>query len=95
MQRTQGWGTLRRGYLDRKQVREARKRERVEKKRVLFPVRLTPYDALRDWELFDADEGRDLAVEIREFYIPDFSQWKSHGLYVEELEKLLRDLRTE
>ncbi len=69
-------------------------RERGEKKRVLFPVRLTSYEALRDWELFDADEGRDLAAEIREFYIPDFSEWKSHDLYVKELEKLLRDLRT-
>ena len=78
-----------------KEIRKARKRERVEKKRVLFPVRLTSYETIRDWELFDADEGRDLAAEIREFYIPDFSEWKSHDLYVKELEKLLRDLRTE
>ncbi|HTS36210.1 MAG TPA: hypothetical protein VMH04_11085 [Candidatus Solibacter sp.] len=73
----------------------ARRRERAENKRVLFPVRLVSFDALRDWELVDADEGRDLAKEIREFYIPDFSEWKSHDLYVRELEKLLRDLRTE
>jgi hypothetical protein len=30
----------------------------AEKKRVLFPVRLASYEALRDWKLFDADEGR-------------------------------------
>jgi hypothetical protein len=37
--------------------------------------------AIRDWELFDADEGRDLAIEIRE--------------YAEGLKNLLRDLKTE
>jgi hypothetical protein len=76
------------------EIRNARKREVAEKKRVLFPVRLASYEALRDWKLFDGDEGEDLATEIREYYIPDFSEWKNHDLYVRELEKLLRDLRT-
>jgi hypothetical protein len=35
-----------------------------------------------------------LATEIREYYIPDFSEWKSHDMYVREFEKLLCDLRT-
>jgi hypothetical protein len=77
------------------EIRKARKRERAEKKRVLFPVRLVSFDAIRDWELFDADEGKDLAVEIREFYIPDFSEWKNPDPYQKEFEKLLRDLRTD
>jgi uncharacterized protein YjbI with pentapeptide repeats len=77
------------------EIRKARKRERTEKKRVLFPVRLVSFDAIRDWELFDADEGKDLATEIREYYIPDFSEWKSHDPYQREFEKLLRDLRTD
>lgn len=76
-------------------IRKARKRERAEKKRVLFPVRLVSFEAIRDWELFDADEGKDLATEIREYYIPDFSAWKTHDLYQKEFGKLLRDLRTE
>jgi len=33
------------------EMRKARKRERTEKKRVLVPVCLVSYDALRDWEL--------------------------------------------
>jgi hypothetical protein len=77
------------------EIRKARKRERTEKKRVLFPVRLVSFDTLRDWELFDADEGKDLAVEIREYYIPDFSDWKNHNPYGEGLKNLLRDLKTE
>ena len=47
------------------EIRKARRRERTEKKRVLFPVRLVSFEAIRDWELFDADEGTNLAVEIR------------------------------
>lgn len=77
------------------EIRNARKREVAEKKRVLFPVRLASYEALRKWKLFDGDEGEDLATEIREYYIPDFSEWKNHDLYVREFEKLLRDLRTD
>ena len=79
----------------RTEIRKARKRERAEKTRVLFPVRLVGFEAIRDWELFDADEGKDLAGEIREYYIPDFSSWKEHDSYQKEFEKLLRDLRTE
>ncbi len=78
----------------RTEIRNARKRERTEKKRVLFPVRLVPFEAIRDWELFDADEGKDLAVEIREYYIPDFRDW-NHDPYSEGLKNLLRDLKTE
>ena len=77
------------------EIRNARKREVAEKKRVLFPVRLASYAALRDWKLFDIDEGEDLATEIREYHIPDFSKWKNHDSYVREFEKLLRDLRIE
>jgi len=77
------------------EIRKARKRERTEKKRVLFPVRLVSFEAIRDWELFDADEGKDLAVEIREYYIPDFSDWKNHDSYAKAFQNLLRDLKTE
>ncbi len=77
------------------EIRKARKRERTEKKRVLFPVRLVSFEAIRDWELFDADEGKDLAVEIREYYIPDFSDWKNHDPYAKGFDNLLRDLKTE
>ena len=77
------------------EIRKARKRERTEKKRVLFPVRLISFEAIRDWELFDADEGKDLAVEIREYYIPDFSNWKNHDSFAKEFKKLLRDLKAE
>lgn len=77
------------------EIRNARNRELKENKRVLFPVRLVSFDEIRDWKLFNADEGKDLATEIREYYIPDFSEWKNHDQYQKEFEKLLRALRTD
>jgi uncharacterized protein YjbI with pentapeptide repeats len=60
------------------EIAKARKREVREQRRVLFPIRLVNFDGLRDWEYFDADIGKDSAREIREYFIPDFSNWKDH-----------------
>ena len=59
------------------EIRKARAQEKKENRRKLFPIRLMDYDTLRDWTCFDADTGKDLAVEVREYYIPDFSNWKN------------------
>ena len=48
---------------------------------MLFPVRLVPYEVMRDWEYFDGDTGKDSAREVREYFIPDFSKWKEHDSY--------------
>ena len=64
-----------------------------QKQRKLFPIRLVDFDAIREWECFDADRGKDSAREIREYYIPDFTGWKDHDKYEEEFKKLLRDLK--
>ena len=77
------------------EIRRARKQEDRTNKRVLFPIRLVSYEAIGEWECFDADTKKDLATEIREYYIPDFSNWKNHDAYEKEFQKLLRDLKTE
>jgi hypothetical protein len=77
------------------ELRRARRREIRDQCRVLFPVRLVNYTALRNWECFDADTGRDLATEIREYFIPDFTNWKDHDAYQQAFGRLLRDLRPE
>jgi uncharacterized protein YjbI with pentapeptide repeats len=58
------------------EIRKARETEKKEKRRKLFPIRLTDFETLRDWTCFDADTGKDLAAEVREYFIPDFSNWK-------------------
>lgn len=75
------------------EIRRARKVEREENRRKLFPIRLVDFETIQTWECFDADSGKDLAVELREYYIPDFSNWKNHDLFEAEFAKLLRDLR--
>jgi uncharacterized protein YjbI with pentapeptide repeats len=73
--------------------REVRDPESVLKRRVLFPIRLAPFETLRDWECFDADTGKDSAREIREYFIPDFSNWKNHDSYQEAFQRLISDLK--
>ena len=76
------------------EIAKARKRETREKRRMLFPVLLKiSYEELKEWECFDADTGKDSAREIREYYIPDFSQWERPEKFKEEFEKLVRDLK--
>jgi hypothetical protein len=74
------------------EIFKAREREIREGKRVLFPIRLCSFEALRNWKLFDADTGKDLAREIREYFIPDFINWKDHDSYKKAFDRLLKDL---
>ncbi len=76
------------------EIAKARKRELNEKRKMLFPVSLAPYDpVVKDWECFDADTGKDSAREIREYYIPDFSSWKEHDSYQKAFQRLVGDLK--
>src|SRR3974390_1597948 len=77
------------------ELAQARKREMKDAKRVLFPVRLVGFEALRDWECFDGDTGKDSARDIREYFIPDFSNWKEHDSYRVAFDKLVKDLKAE
>jgi hypothetical protein len=75
------------------EISKARKREINENRRVLFPIRLCRFETLRDWECFDSDAGKDSAREIREYFIPDFSNWKDHDAYRLAFDRLLKDLQ--
>lgn len=75
------------------EIRRARKTELREGRRKLFPIRLCSYEQLREWECLDADSGEDLAVEVRGYFIPDFSNWKDHDAFEGAFDKLLKDLR--
>jgi hypothetical protein len=77
------------------EIYHARQREVKEKRQVLFPIRLVPFEAIKAWECFDADTGKDMAREIREHFIPDFSNWKNHDSFEAGFKKLLADLKAE
>ena len=76
------------------EIYHARRKELREKRQVLFPIRLCDFDTIRQWQCFDADTGKDLAREIREYYIPgDFQNWKDHDAFEAAFARLLKDLR--
>jgi hypothetical protein len=77
------------------EIAKARGREVRDKRRVLFPIRLASFETLRDWECFDADTGKDSAREIREYFIPDFSNWKDSDSYQEAFQRLVNDLKAQ
>lgn len=52
------------------ELHRAFSRQRKEGRNVLFPVSLVPFSILQGWTSFDADSGKDLAVELREYLIP-------------------------
>jgi hypothetical protein len=75
------------------EIANARAREQQQKRQMLFPITLVPFDRVREWKCFDADTGIDSAREIREYHIPDFSDWKDHDSYAAAFERLVRDLK--
>ena len=79
----------------RTEIDKARQREVCEKRQVLFPIRLVDYKTIQQWESFDADTSKDSAREIREYFIPDFSNWKNHDAYQKAFDRLLGDLKPE
>ncbi len=76
------------------EIYKARQREVREDRQVLFPIRLVEWKKVQEWEAFDADTGKDMAREIREYYVPDdFVDWKDDDAFESACEKLLRDLQ--
>lgn len=75
------------------EIANARKKELQQMRQVLFPIRLVSFEAIRSWKLFDADAGDDSAREVRQYFIPDFTNWKDHDCYQRALDRLLRDLK--
>ncbi len=78
----------------RTEVRRACDREKRENRRVLFPIRLLPFERLQGWTLLALD-GEDLAARIRRDYIPEFSNWKDQDAFEKEFSHLVRDLRSD
>jgi hypothetical protein len=77
------------------EISRAREAERKEQRRKLFPIRLVDYEALHHWQCDDTASGEDLAPEIRDYFIPDFSNWKDHDSFEAAFDRLLNDLKAE
>jgi CheY-like chemotaxis protein len=77
------------------EIRSAIEEEKRTGRRKLFPVRLVDFEVIRSWRRFDADVGKDIAVELREYYIPDFSGWRDTATFERNIQALLEALRVE
>ena len=77
------------------EIANARQKEVEQKRQVLFPISIVPFERVREWRAFDADTGKDSAREIREYFIPDFSNWQDHDSYTSAFDKLLRGLNSQ
>ena len=69
-------------------------RAEIKENRELFPIRLVDFATIRDWA-FDADAGTDVGLEIRGYFIPDFSNWTDHDSFEKAFSRLLKDLKAE
>lgn len=74
------------------EIGRARQRELIERNQVLFPISLVPFERIREWSAFEAETGKDAAKEVRESFIPDFSNWRDEDSYSRASSTLLRDL---
>jgi hypothetical protein len=73
----------------RAELYEAFRRERIERRRIVFPISLVPIERLRTWSLFDPDSALDIAHEIRGISIPIFSGWQSASAMGPSLNRLV------
>jgi len=74
------------------EIANAREREAQEKRQMLFPISLVPFERIATWKSFDSDRGKDSAREIREYFILDFSDWRNLNRYRKAFRRLLADL---
>jgi len=77
------------------EITKAFKKSKEIDQQVLFPISLTKFESLRDWECFDSNYGHDLANEIREYHIPNFENWEDHKEYKKNFDKLVESLKIE
>jgi hypothetical protein len=67
-------------------------KERDHGQQALFPIRLAPYEDVQQWALFDSDRGLDIARYVRQYHIPDFSNWPDEDAFRESMQALVTDL---
>lgn len=75
------------------EILNARLKEDKEGNQVLFPMAITSMDKIKTWQCFDADSGKDVAKEVREYFIPDLSNWQDDESFRVNAAKLLRGLQ--
>jgi hypothetical protein len=77
------------------EIRRAVEIEHRTKAQKLFPIRIVDFEPIRTWTLFDSDAGFDLARKVREYHIPDFTDWRDDLAFGVSVTRLVNDLRSD
>ena len=77
------------------EIGKARKLEKKTGRKRLFPIRLVPMASIDEWKCFDVDTGMDAAVEIRDYSILDFADWKDDDSFEASFQRLMETLKSE
>jgi len=75
------------------EILNAKQKEEKEGNQVLFPIAITSMDKIKSWQCFDSDSGKDVAKEVREYFIPDLSNWQNDEAFRVNAAKLLKGLQ--
>lgn len=75
------------------EIRTAMAEESKTGRRKLVPIRLAKYASIMKWKCFNADSGKDMAAELREYFIPNFRNWQREAEFSQDLNRLLEALR--
>ncbi len=75
------------------EIRIALDEEKKSGLRKLIPIRLVSFDVIQAWSCFNADIGKDMAVELREYFIPDFSCWSDKDSLEAAIKSLVKGLK--
>jgi len=74
------------------ELRRAMRRQKDEKRNILFPVSLLSYDQLKDWSCFDSDSGIDIAVELRQYLMPVIEEPLDEDSFNEFVDSIVKGL---
>jgi uncharacterized protein YjbI with pentapeptide repeats len=77
------------------ELRAALRGELLDRRQIIFPIRLSSMATVRAWRCIDPDTGEDMALEVRKYHIPDFSNWKDNDSFEKAFARLLDDLKQE
>jgi hypothetical protein len=77
------------------ELRRALKIERLENRQILVPIRIVDFEMIEQWESYDADTKKDAAVEVRAYWIADFSNWTDDQALEAAIKRLREDLRAD
>jgi TIR domain len=76
----------------RTEIRTTLKIERQQNQQKLLPIRIMDFEKIAEWQWFDPDTKKDLAAEVREYWLPDFTDWRDPDAFEAAFERLLRAL---